>query len=252
MSANPYLLLARIDGANYLRDRLAVFWTIFYPIIMLAVLMVIFGNANSIESARYFISGLAALNVISVILFGFTGQLIEMRASGALRMFYVLPMKKSSFIGGYILSRVTLTLGFSLIFIAAGYIALNVPMQLNMSFFFKLILCLLIGTAMSVAFGLMLALLIDRTTTGSAVINIINIPIMFLSDFFIPMSLMPKFVQDGAHFSPFYHFVTSLRSILNEGATALELSRPFAYMLTFTIVNLIICGIAWRRAGTLR
>lgn len=252
MTARPCLLFAHIDAANFLRDRLAVFWTAVYPILMLAVLMLVFGTAKPVESARYFVSGLAALNVISIILFGFTGQLIEMRASGALRMFYVLPMHKATFISGYVLSRVVITLCFTIIFIGAGYAAFGVTVQFDALFLAKLLGCLLIGTAMSVSFGLMLALIINRTTTGSAVINIINIPIMFLSDFFIPMQLMPNFIQESASFSPFYHFVFALRAVLDGHTVLAQVTPSILYMTAFAIGCVAVCGLIWRRAGKVR
>lgn len=203
---------------SYVRAPMAIFWTFVYPIALFFLLNAIFGGGTSpwgppLSYADYLISGLVVMTLISSSLVGFAVVLIDQRAQGQLQNFALMPFGKGAFFGGFVGSRMVVLVlfltGFMAVFsqFAPGATALSAA-QLTT-------LCVYLIGGMSVMFGasLMLSTLIQRTATAHAVANIVNIPVIFLSDLFLPAAVMPEPLFNVVSHGPFFVYVNELRAI---------------------------------------
>ncbi|MFN3565050.1 MAG: ABC transporter permease [Burkholderiaceae bacterium] len=162
-------------------------------------------------SAGYYVTGLAVLTMVSTALFGFSGPLIELRARGGLKLFRVMPVHRTAFLAGFALCRVSILVVFSLVFLIAG-LAVLAGMPLRGAVDWTLVGVLVVAGAVAfMAAGLALAGVIVNNTVATAVINLLNLPIMFLSDLFIPLALMPDSIQTVARWSPVYQLAVAIR-----------------------------------------
>ncbi len=171
-------------------------------------------SATVSGASVYFVSGLVVLTLVSTALFGFTGPLIELRARGGLKLFQVMPISRTAFLAGFALCRVVVLVVFSAVFFVGGLWLFGTVPAIDVAGWLKLLLLVLAGSVAFMAAGLALAGLITGSGTASAVINLVNLPIMFLSDLFIPISVMPEGVQSLARWSPIYQLAAAMRAVV--------------------------------------
>ncbi len=239
--------LARMELRAFLKHPLAVFWTFVYPLILFGLMNAIFGQRPAVDGALsysdYLISGIAVLTVVSTALFSFALPLIELRARSRFKVFAAMPLPQGSFFLGYTASRVVVLTLFSALFmgllshLAPNGSALSVQRDLQLTLF------LMAGALVLIGAGIVLASRIQRTATAHAITNIVNVPVIFLSDLFLPVALFPPWLQTVAHASPVYLFVQALRRVY---AGQMPGSEYLGWVLVMGGLGLLLIGIGAR------
>ena len=196
------------------------------------------GNYNT-----FLVSGLTALTVVSTAMFGFAMVLVEMRQNGALKMFQVFPMSKAQFLTGFILSRAGILAVFCILFFVLSNLVLQTGLEFNALSTVFFLLLLILGIVAFLSVGLLLVSVIKKGATATAIINIVNLPILFLSDLFIPVALMPAYIKVVAEQSPVYLFVNSLREVTQPG---FDVSSIGLTLLSLALVSAVCMLISSR------
>jgi ABC-2 type transport system permease protein len=231
---------ARMEMGSYLKTPAAIFWTFAYPVLAFFVLLAIFGLGKSgrpgLSYADYLISGLAVMTAISTAMFGVAAALIEHKANARLLPFEFMPFSRSIFIAGLAASRVALLSLFFALFV--GALSHLLPTANPVSPLNLLLLILLLDAAALtlVGVGLLIAAAIDRPAVGYAISHMINVPVILISDLFLPVALFPKWLAGIVQYSPFVALVHTARSVY----AADYALGPVA----LTIVLLLAAGIA--------
>jgi ABC-2 type transport system permease protein len=86
-----------------------------------------------------------------------------------------------------------------------------------------------------------------RIETPMAVMNLINLPLMFASNAFFPISFMPDWLQAVANVNPLSYTTDAVRQLLIFNTDYAKLAFDFAYVGIFALV-LTVIGIvlSWR------
>lgn len=209
--------LARMELLAFLKHPLAVFWTFVYPLVLFMLMNAIFGQRPAVEGALsysdFLISGIVVLTVVSTALFSFTVPLIELRARSRLKLLATMPLPNGAFFLGFTMSRLLLLITFCTVFMLGLSNAMRYGSGLSIIHGLQLALFLTAGAMVLVGVGIGLAAVIKRTSTAHAVTNMVNVPVIFLSDLFLPVALFPPWMQAVAKLSPVYQFVQALREL---------------------------------------
>lgn len=236
--ATPAITLRffRMELAGYLRAPMAIFWSFIYPVVLFFLLNAIFGGGVSpwgppLSYADYLISGLVVMTMISSSLIGFAVVLIEQRAQGQLQSFALMPFGKGPFYAGFVGARMLVLLGFLTGFMAVFSHFAPGATALGADRLALLALYLAGGMSVMFAAALLLANAIRRTATAHAVANMLNIPLIFLSDLFLPAVLMPEALFNVISRGPFFHYVNQLRAIQAGEAGLAAIAPQVAVML---------------------
>lgn len=200
------------------------------------------------SSSVYYVVGLAVLTIISTALFGFSSPLIDLRARGGLKLFQVMPVSRTAFLAAFGLCRIIILMSFVILFIIGGLAAYGGLGSVSREGWLLLALLTLVGSISFLTAGLAIAGLVTNNTLGAALINVINLPIIFLSDLFIPLSAMPHIIQDFARAMPTYRLVEAMRGAA-EGSFTFADSRPvllsLAILFTFSLA-VVSTTFRWR------
>lgn len=188
-----------------------------------------------ISPSVYYVVGLAVLTIVSTALFGFSGPLIDLRARGGLKLFQFMPVYRSAFLTGFAMCRILILFVFVALFISGGLALFGGLRSVTAQGWAVLLTLNLLGTVSFLAAGLAIAGLLTSNSLGSAVINLINLPIIFLSDLFIPLSALPEPVAAASRLTPVYMLVDAMRgaaagtrSLADCGPVFLSLAILFA------------------------
>ena len=239
-----YLQEARSECLRYLRNPGFLLPTLCLPTVFYLMFGVVLGHANSANAPRYLLAAYGTFGVMAPGMFGFGVSLAMERDGGLLMLKRALPMPPAAYLVGKMLMAmlvaamvVTLLLAIAL-FIA--HVQLQ-PMQMLQLFGVDLF-----GALPFCAFGLLLGTLV-KGQAGPALVNMVYLPMAFLSGLWFPLSIMPKLLQQLAPIWPSYH--------LNQLAlAAVGFDRgavwPNALALCgFTVVFLLAAAYRLRRHG---
>lgn len=207
---------------SYLSNRMAMFWTVAYPIAMLAFLVVIFDPgipvASFTESYRFQTTiGLVSLTIASTALFGMGQAMSDMRTHRALIPYLFVPLSLFSVVSAILISRIIVIFGFSVVFIVCSFAVLGIAvLGINVHPDPKVMLqvCVAILVTSLFCFALVLPLIAasKNATTIISLANVFNIYALMSSGVFIPLSAMPEWSTKFITTSPFYHLNAGLQS----------------------------------------
>jgi ABC-2 type transport system permease protein len=219
--------------------------TILFPVVFYLFFGVVFGSRTTgpVNMGQYLIATYGAFGVIGAALFGFGVSVAVERGQGWLEAKRTTPMP----ISAYFVAKMAMAMTFSAIIVlllfATGTIAGVV--QLDAVTALSMFGVLVAGAVTFCAFGLALGFLCGPNS-AAPVVNLIYLPMGFLSGLWIPIGFLPKALQDLALWLPPYHFSQlALRTI---GASSGEpLSLHVGAMLVTTALFAALAYLGYRR-----
>ena len=246
-SHRPLSMLFRIFMMETKTEFLALFRTKSFSLAVVGfpvMFYVLFGVANKgssthgVEIAKYMLAGYCCFAMVSAALFGIGVGLASERSAGWLELKRSSPMPPIA----YLLAKCVTAQAFgSLIIAVLICVALAFGgVHLSANEIVALLLTPLFGTVPFAAMGLLLALVVPANAAGG-VVNLINLPLSFMSGMFIPIFMLPKWVQGIAPYLPTYHLSQLVLSIFGYMDHGTRLQHATA-LAGYTLVML---GIGW-------
>ena len=203
-----YALLAQVrsEVVRYRRMPEYFIGVVVLPIILYAM----FGLPNAGSSlpegttvtAVLFVS-FACYGVVSQALFSFGAELATERQKGWLRRLRATPMPMWVYFTGKLALNVVFILA-----IIAGLIALAATAgqaNFEVDALLRTVGVLLLGTVAFSPMGAAIAYWV-RPKAATTIVNLVFLPLAFMSGFFFTLSSLPQVLQDIAPFLPTYHF----------------------------------------------
>jgi ABC-2 type transport system permease protein len=241
-----YALEAKFELLKLLRMPAYAIPTIAFPLLFYVFFGLTFGSGRSagpVSMSTYLLATYGAFGVIGASLFGFgVGVAIE-RGQGWMLLKRATPMPPLA----YFTAKIFMALTFSLI-IVLGIFALGAGfggVALPTSTWISLATVLVAGALPFCAFGLALGYFCGPNS-APAVVNLLYLPMAFLSGLWIPVQVLPGLLQKLAPTLPPYHF--SQLALAQVGAQSGP--APWVsvlYLFGFTIVSLSLAYFGYRR-----
>jgi ABC-2 type transport system permease protein len=200
-----YLLEIKYEFLKALRMPQYSLPTILFPIVFYIFFGVVFGQRDTggIKMSEYLIATYGAFGVIGASLFGFGVSVAVERGQGWLEVKRTTPMP----IAAYFVAKLAMAMIFSAIIVlllmlvatTIGGVTLD-PMKS-----LALLGVLVAGSVTFCALGLALGFLAGPNS-AAPIVNLIYLPMAFLSGLWVPIMFLPKPVQTIAMWLPPYHF----------------------------------------------
>jgi ABC-2 type transport system permease protein len=219
--------------------------TLAFPLIFYLFFGVAFGTKSTVGSttvATYLIATYGAFGVIGASLFGFGVNVAAERGQGWLQVKRATPMPLGAWFG----AKIGMALLFSTI-IVAGLATLGIlfgGVHFAPAVWPLLFVTLVAGALPFCAFGLAIGYLAGPNS-APAIVNVIYLPMSFLSGLWIPINYLPKFLQKVAPMLPPYHFAQLALSTFGQGAGSPV--RHIVALASFTVLFLALATFGYRR-----
>ncbi len=163
----------------------------------------LFGSSNRHGMyARYLMPSYSCMGVVSACLFGIGMGIALERAQGWLELKQASPMPRFAYLGAKVLSCAAFALVIVATMVILGITVGGVTLTAIEAL--KLAGIVLAGSVPFTAMGLLIALLVPPNA-GPGVINLIYLPMSFASGFWMPISMLPHWLQALAPGLPTYH-----------------------------------------------
>jgi ABC-2 type transport system permease protein len=241
---NVFLALRQVRYENraFWRNPPSAFFTFVFPLMFLAIFNLLFGNeeialeGGITHTSTFYVPSIAALSVVSACYTNIAISVSFSRDQGLLKRIRGTPLPNWAFIFGRIVQSVGVGYILVAIITLAGMIFYNVTPPTNTLPAF--IVTLAIGAATFSSLGLAVTGLIPNAEASPAIVNASILPLLFISDVFIPMHNVPEWLISFADIFPVRHFSVALQNSFN----------PFESGLGFEVTALVVMSI-WLTGG---
>jgi ABC-2 type transport system permease protein len=198
-----YLGEIRFEFLKSLRTPAFAVPTLLFPIMFYLLFGIFLGSMRgNIGQSQYMFATYGVFGAMGPGLFGFGVALAIEREQGLLTLKQALPQPA----GSYLLARAVMAMLFvALISLMLTIMAVTVgDVPLTWSQGLRLFLIDTLGVLPFCAIGLFLGAWVSGQASP-AIVNVIFLPMSFLSGLWLPLSMMPKFLQDIAPVWPAWH-----------------------------------------------
>lgn len=243
----PAILAAetRAEVRKALRMPAYLIPTLVFPAIIYAVfgLLISKGSIGGLAAASYTLASYGTLGVVGASLFGMGVGVAVERGQGWLMLKSATPMPPLAYFCGKILMCVVIglltTSLLSLMAFFGGGVRLE-PLQ-----WIQFFAALALGSIPFCALGLALGF-VAGPNSAAGIANLIYLPLCLCSGLWMPIEILPKVMQQIAHWLPPYHLA---RLTMHTVGMAKEPAWPhIAALLAFTGGFLALARLAYRRA----
>jgi ABC-type multidrug transport system permease subunit len=188
----------------------------------------------------FLLPGMLGMGLMGGGMWGVGFVVVDMRVRKLLKRFLATPMRRSDFLLAIMTSRLLFTVGDIVVLLAFGYLAFGVSCQGN---YVELMIAILLGGATFAGIGLLVASQATTIETVSGLMNLVMLPMWVFSGVFFSPERFPEYVQPLINLLPLTAVNQSLRGIMLEGKSLVELWPQMALMSAYTLVTF---GLALR------
>ena len=202
--------LTKTELRLFLRDPMAVFFTLLFPLMMLFLFGSIFGNDPDPDlggrgSVDVSVPGYIAVIIATSAIMGLPINLATYRAGGVLRRFRATPLRPSAVLGAQVAVGLVFTVTGSALLVVAGRVFFGLHLPENPA---MVLLAVLLSAASIFAVGFVLASVLPNARTAQSVCMVVFFPMMFLSGAALPRQLLSETIREVAQVLPLTHVVT--------------------------------------------
>jgi ABC-2 type transport system permease protein len=232
----------RYENKAFWRNPAAAFFTFVFPLMFLVIFNLIFGGGETkrfgtpVTLSTFYIPAIAAFSVITACYTNIAISLIFSREEGVLKRARGTPLPAWAYLFGRIVHAIFVAIILVVIVVLFGRVFYHVRLPGHTLPAF--IVSLVVGAACFASLGIAVTPIAPNADAAPAVTNATILPLLFISDVFIPLENAPKWLGTFSGIFPVKHFSHAL----------VQAYDPFRAGSGFVGSDLIVMG-AWCAAG---
>ncbi len=198
-----------------LREPMATFFTLVFPILILFLFGSIYGNEPSdflggrgnVDNS---VPGYIAMVIATTGMMSLPIGLATYRELGVLRRYRATPLRPQTLLGAKILVHTLISVIGSAVLVLAGVFVYDMILPVNIA---AVVLAFLLGSTSFLAVGFLLASVLPTANTATAVGMALLYPMLFLSGAGLPREILPDNLVKVGNFLPLTHVVELLKGV---------------------------------------
>ncbi len=233
-----YLLEARYELLRQLREPAFVLPTLLFPTgfyLLFGVML-----SGSAAHAEYMLAGYGVFGIMVAALFGFGAGIANERERGMLRLKRALPAPPGAWLLAKMVAAMAFAAAISLLLAALAHFVGGVDLEPTQ--WLKLFAVNVLGVLPFCALGLYVGSLVGGNA-AVAVINILCLPMAFLSGLWMPLSILPDIFTRLAPVWPAYHLGQLAMKVVGHDAGG----QPWLHLGVLGVVTGVFFMLARRR-----
>ena len=232
----------RFENRAFWRNPIAAFFVFAFPLLFLVIFNLLFGNRDlelpggTVSTSTFYVPAIVALSVIYACYNNVAIGMSFAREMGLLKRVHGTPLPGWSYMFGRIAHSVLVSVLLVAIVTAAGVLFYDVDMPTNTAPAF--LVSLVVGAATFCALGMAVMTVIPNADASPAIVNVSILPLLFISDVFIPLQDAPGWLIAFADIFPVRHFAMAMHTAFD----------PFEKGAGFEPVHLLVMA-GWMVGG---
>jgi len=239
--------LSVVEMKLFLREPMAAFFTLVFPLMMLFLFGSIYGNKPSpffggFGSVDISVPAYTAMIIATSGLMGITIVLATYREQGILRRLKATPISPHTILTSQVFVIFLMTAAGMVLLIIAAKVVYGLRFAGNP---INVALAFILGCMTFFAIGFILAGLAPTPRSAQVVAMVLFYPMIFLSGATIPREVLPEAIQTYSQILPLTHVVSLLRGLWIGESWALHF-KEVAVLLGILVVCVIISTKTFR------
>ncbi|MCS6916177.1 MAG: ABC transporter permease [Chitinophagales bacterium] len=199
----------------FLREPMAAFFTLAFPLMMLFLFGSIYGNEptpffGGYGSVDVSVPAYTAMIIATGGLLSVTITLASYREKRILRRLKATPLRPQAVLGAHVMVVFLMTVLGMVLLVVAAKLVYGLRFNGNP---FDVVWAFLLSSLSFFALGFVIAGLMPTARSAQAVSMVIFYPMLFLSGAAIPREVLPETIRQVAQFLPLTHVVSLLRGL---------------------------------------
>jgi ABC-2 type transport system permease protein len=208
----------RFTNRAFWRNPASAFFTFVFPLMFLVIFTGLFGNdtvpvfGSSLEvrTSTYYVPAIAAFSIITACYTNIAITTTFLRDQGVLKRIRGTPLPAWSYLSARILHAVLI--GIVLVVIVTSFGVAFYNSHLSARTMPAFVVTIIVGAAAFCALGLAITAMIPNPDAAPPVVNITVLPILFISDIFIPIRDPHAWYVTVAKVFPVWHFAQAMKA----------------------------------------
>ncbi len=199
-------------------------------------------QSTNISSVAYLVPSILAMALMQLGIFAAI-PLVQQREKGILKRIGATPLARWKLIGSNVLLRLMVAIIDAVLILGIGFVFFDVKIVGNV---LEAVGVVLLGAASFLAIGFMLASFLKTEEQATGVVQIVQLPMMFLSGIFFSFDFLPGFLQTIARFLPLTYLGDAMRQVMVNGTQVAPLGVDLAILTGWLVVCLAIAARSFR------
>jgi imidazolonepropionase-like amidohydrolase/ABC-type multidrug transport system permease subunit len=230
-----YIALFKSNMQLTLRDRSVLFFNYLFPLIFFFAFAEMFGGGGS--GIAYFVGTVLTMGILGNGLWGAGMRSVQEREANILRRFKVTPISPLPILMAALVSGWLLYLPLPALLVGMAHFLYGMPLPRN---WLSLFLMISLGVCSFRAIGLILAAVTNTMQEAMIAIQLLYMPMLFLSGATIPSAILPRWAQTLAEFMPAAYLVSSFQGIFFRNQNVLDNAAAVAALLVTLVLGMFL------------
>jgi ABC-2 type transport system permease protein len=209
---------ARAQTLVFVRTPIAAFFTLMLPLFMLVLFNALFDgevdtDMGPMPVSQFYTAGLAAFTAVSATYTNLVNLIPMRRDEGILKRVRGTPLQPSAYIGGVVLSAVTIAVVGAVAMLSLGVVFYD--LQVEAAKMPAALVTFVVALTSFSLLGLAVASLVPNAASAPALANATILPIAFVSSVFVPLQDPPPWLELIGDVFPLKHFAEAFQASFN-------------------------------------
>lgn len=232
----------RAEQRLFWRNRESAVFVFLFPLILYALLGAVYsGDVDGIPAQDYLLGGLLGYGAANTAFAGLAIALVIRRESGILKRLRATPLPPTTYVSAVLGSTLIVFTLQTCALVALGRVLFDASLPESLP---SLAGAVVVGVAAFAGIGLGVASLIRSAEGASAVVNVILLPMAFLSGSFGPTASLPAFLEAVSDVLPLTYYLRIVNAAYFDGESPLGDLTALAIVLAWGAAGLAVA--AWK------
>jgi ABC-2 type transport system permease protein len=199
-------------------------------------------TSTNISTVAYLVPSIQAMALMQLGVFAAV-PLVQQREKGILKRMGATPLARWKLVASNILLRLVVAAVDTVLILGVGIAVFHIEIVGNLleaaGFVF-------LGAGAFLALGFMLASFLKTEEQATGVVQVVQMPLMFLSGIFFPFDFMPDFLRSIARLLPLTYLGDGLRQSMVNGTQVAPIALDAAILVGWLVVCLGIAARSFR------
>lgn len=210
----PFATLLRTELRLFLREPMAVFWSVLFPVVLLIVLGIATPSKpqRSLGGVKFIVAYTPVVMVFTLAILGLSAlpmALAAYREKGYLRRLSTTPVGAARLLGAQLALIFGVTVAAVTVIAVVARIGFNVGLP---SQFGGFVLAMLLGTAAMLGLGTVISALVPTQRVAGVVGSLMFFPMMFFAGLWVPQAEMGSALRHISQYTPLGATVAAVRN----------------------------------------
>ena len=199
-------------------------------------------SSTTLSNIDYLVPSILAMALMQLGVFAAI-PLVEQREKGILKRIGATPLARWKLVGSNILLRLIVAAVDTVLILGVGMIVFNVQITGNVLAMAGFVF---LGAGAFLALGFALAAFLKTEEQANGVVQVVQMPLMFLSGIFFPFDFMPEFLRSIARLLPLTYLGDGLRQSMVNGTQIAPLGVDALILAGWLVVCLAVSARSFR------